>query len=143
MVLLTISGDICFFVFYLVAVTSQVTSPWLRVGVEILRITLCRLTAWLIGAEIFLVNVIFECVPMLRQTLPHVSGEFRVALFLSLWNNLWWRGSIALSSPILAVERAVAYSLGDMCGGDVLYALEVGNGACHLYDTVVGTCREI
>jgi len=45
---------------------------------------------------------------------------------------------ISLLRPIVAVERAVLDGFGDVAGGDILGAFQVGDGAGDLEDTVVG-----
>ena len=57
--------------------------------------------------------------------------------------NRYVSNSDPLSTPILPIERAVAYSLGDMLWRNVLHTLEVSNRTRNLYDAVVGTCREV
>ena len=51
--------------------------------------------------------------------------------------------SDALSRPVLAVQVAVADGFGQVGGLDGLAAVEVGNGAGYLEDTVVGAGREV
>ena len=48
-----------------------------------------------------------------------------------------------LTTQIFTIQRAVAYGLGYMCWLDTLLALDVGNGAGQLDDSVVGTSREV
>ena len=57
---------------------------------------------------------------------------------------MWIIGkSRSLCSPALAVEAAVADGFGDVGGLYGVAAIEVGNGAGHLEDAVVGTGREV
>ena len=57
--------------------------------------------------------------------------------------NRYVSNSDPLSTPILPIERVVAYSLRDMLRHDMLHALKVGDGARNLYYAVIGTCREV
>lgn len=48
-----------------------------------------------------------------------------------------------LSSPVIAVECAVVDGLEDVVWLNVALCLKVGDGACDLYYTVIGACRQV
>ena len=45
-------------------------------------------------------------------------------------------------SPVASIKVAITDSLRDMVRLHALGMVEVGNGACHLEDAVLGSCRE-
>lgn len=68
--------------------------------------------------------------------------SFRVSFIVFVFKVCSFRTSESCS-PSATVEAAVADGLGDVRDPDDGRPLQVGNGACHLQDAVVGTCREI